>query len=133
MRDDGRIFGSIQENAMGLTRVYQGVLWDFPDLMLSLVFATLPCGSETRPKKKKYHINCSFFGSPGLVKDNLHYRLIFHLGKSRRKNDIFGKNLSKVVKFHNLVAKCCKIPEMSPCEVRKFSMFLCYVWKCYHF
>jgi hypothetical protein len=55
--------------------------------------------------------------------DNLHYRLIFDLGKSRQKTEITGK---KLVKFQDLVAKCYKI---QPCEVRKFSILLRYVWK----
>ena len=43
--------------------------------------------------------------------DNLQYRLIFDLDKSMqaKKNNIAGKNLIKVVKFRNLVAKCGKI------------------------
>ena len=38
--------------------------------------------------------------------ENLCYRLIFDLGKSRQKTNIPGKNLSKVVKLQNLAAKC---------------------------
>ena len=41
--------------------------------------------------------------------DNMHNRLIFDLGKSSQRNEITGKNLSKVIKFENLVAKCCKV------------------------
>ena len=36
-------------------------------------------------------------------------RPIFYLDKSKRKNEIPGKNLSKVVKFRNFLAKSCKI------------------------
>ena len=41
--------------------------------------------------------------------DNLHYRLISDEGKSRQKNEIPGKNILKVVKFQNLVEKCCNV------------------------
>ena len=37
--------------------------------------------------------------------DNLYYRLIF----DRVKKHIPGKNLLKVVKFQNLVKKCCNV------------------------
>ena len=38
--------------------------------------------------------------------DHLHYRLIFDIDKSRENNEIPDMNLSKVVKFQNLVEKC---------------------------
>ncbi len=38
--------------------------------------------------------------------DNLHYRLIFAINS---KNQIPGKNLLKIVKFQNLVKKCCNV------------------------
>jgi hypothetical protein len=41
--------------------------------------------------------------------DNLHVRLIFYLGKQKQ---IPVKNLLKLVKLQNLVAKCCKIQKI---------------------
>jgi hypothetical protein len=38
--------------------------------------------------------------------DNLHYRLIFDLGKSGQSKPNSRKDLLKVVKFQNVVAKC---------------------------
>ena len=38
--------------------------------------------------------------------DNLRYRLTFDLVN---KNEVPGKNLLKVVKFQNLVEKCCNV------------------------
>ena len=38
--------------------------------------------------------------------DDLHYRLTFDLDN---KDETPGKNLLKVVKFHNLVEKCCNV------------------------
>ncbi len=58
---------------------------------------------------------------------NLRYTLIFELVKNNKT--VRGKKLLKVVKFLNLVAKCCKIQKIQPCEVRKFFIFLYYVWK----
>ena len=62
--------------------------------------------------------------------DDLHYRLISDPAKSKPKNEIPRKNLSKVVKFQNLVVKYCKILKIQPCEVCKFS-YCCR--NCYHF
>jgi hypothetical protein len=39
----------------------------------------------------------------------------------------------KLVKLQNLVAKCCKIQKIWPCEICKFSVYLYYVGNCYHF
>ena len=41
--------------------------------------------------------------------DSLHYRLIFDLVN---KNEIPEKNLLKVVKFQNLVEKCCTVSKI---------------------
>ncbi len=38
--------------------------------------------------------------------DNLHYRLTFDLDN---ENEIHEKNFLKVVKFQNLVEKCCNV------------------------
>ena len=51
MKDGGRTSGSIQANVLVLTWVYQAAMLDFHDPMLSLVFAILPCGFETKPIK----------------------------------------------------------------------------------
>ena len=58
--------------------------------------------------------------------DNLHYRLIFYLDKSRQKNEILGKNLSKVVKFQNLVEKCVENIALQNLQI---FLLLCYVRK----
>ena len=63
----------------------------------------------------------------------MHNRLIFYLSKSRPKNAIPGKNLSKVVKFQNLMEKCCKVRKIFPCEVREFSHYCVTCRSCYHF
>ncbi len=47
-----------------------------------------------------------FFCHHHSIVDNLHYRLIFYLDD---KNEIPGKKLLKVVKFQNLVKKCCNV------------------------
>ena len=57
MMNDDRIAGNIQENVMGLARVFQGVVWDFHDPLLFLVFATLLCDSGTKPKQGKENKN----------------------------------------------------------------------------
>ena len=41
--------------------------------------------------------------------DSLHYRLIFDVVN---KNEIPEKNLLKVVKFQNLVEKCCNVSKI---------------------
>ena len=58
--------------------------------------------SKSIPHAKK-HVS---YLATDMRMDDLHYRLIFDLGKSI---DTPGKNLLKVVKSQNLVAKCCKI------------------------
>ncbi len=50
--------------------------------------------------------------------DKLYYRLTFYLVN---KNEIPGKNLLKVVKFQNLVEKCCNVWKIS---LTKFANFL---------
>ena len=49
--------------------------------------------------------------------DDLRFRKNFNLGITK---DIFGKKLSKLEKLQSLVAKCCKIRKIYPCEVGKF-------------
>ncbi len=67
-----------------------------------------------------------------LASGNLHYRRTFDLDN---KNEISGKNLLKVVKFQNLVEKCCIVYNIEPyqtyqvCIFSNKSMFLYYVWK----
>ncbi len=64
--------------------------------------------------------------------DNLHYRLIFDLDKSRRKNEIPGKNLSVGGKFQNMVAKSCKKTENIALQSSKFSYYCVTCGNCYH-
>ena len=53
--------------------------------------------------------------------DDLRFRKIFNLGITK---DISGKKLSKLEKLQSLVAKCCKIRKIWPCEVGKF-VYIC--------
>ena len=53
------------------------------------------------------------------VMDNLHCRLIFDLDN---KNEFSGRNLLKVVKFQNLIEKCCLMCEKY--SLTKFANFL---------
>ena len=62
-----------------------------------------------------------------LTSTQLHYRPTFDLDN---KNKISWKNLSKVVKFQNLVEKCCNVWKIyiALLSLQIFSL-LCYVWK----
>ena len=72
-------------------------------------------------QKQFVHSSIDFLiiiSSQGIM-DNLHYRLIFHLGKER---EIREKNLLKVVKFQNLAAK--NVVKYGKYSLAKFANFL---------
>jgi hypothetical protein len=60
---------------------------------------------------------------------NLHVRLKFNLSKEKGTNTTAKKNIMKLVKLQNLVAKCCKAWKIYPCKVCKFCICLYYVRK----
>ena len=77
------------------------------DLKLKLADVEVICVASEGCVLVTKALICAIIYRNNLSMDNLHYRLIFYLDKSRRENEIPGKNLLKDVKFQNLVEKCC--------------------------